>query len=149
MVNNLHSSCIQSVNIYILFMMYVVIPQVQRCSYSELNVSNDRDVGALIIMNSGSTVSLSVDVLADPCPSVVWGLNSIVLEPNNYDYNTITYNDPCIEENNILNLIWTYTLNVVLTSETSGHYLANFTNIAGTTSLHKVYITIPGMLLKH
>ena len=114
----------------------------QRYNNSEFNIFDDRNVGALIAMNSGSTVSLSVDVLANPCPSVVWSFNGTALGPSN---DTITYNNPCMEES-MLN-IWTYTLNVVLTPATSGQYLANFTNIAGTTFLPRAYFTIPGMLI--
>ena len=114
----------------------------QRYNYSELNVNFDRNVGTLIVLNSSSTVRLSVDVLADPCPSVVWMLNGTALGPNN---SNITFNNPCIEGASTSLNIWTYTLNVVVTSDTSGHYLANFTNIAGTTFLHRTYFTIPGM----
>ena len=124
-------------------LIIIVIPQVQRYNCSELNVSFDRNVGALIVLNSSSSVRLSVDVLADPCPSVVWIFNGTALGPNN---SNITYNNPCMEETSSSLNIWTYILNVVLTSDTSGYYLANFTNIAGTTFLHRTYFTIPGML---
>ena len=119
----------------------------QRYNNSEFNIFDDRNVGALIVMSSGSAVSLSVDVLADPCPSVVWSFNGTALGPSN---DTITYNNPCIEGTST-SLIWTYNLNVVLTSDTSGQYLASFTNVAGTTFLPRAYFTIPGMLtcMKH
>ena len=119
----------------------------QHYNDSEFNVFDDRTVGALIVMSSGSTVSFFVDVLADPCPSVVWSFNGTVLGSSN---DTITYNNPC-REGASKSLIWTYTLNVVLTSDTSGQYLASFTNVAGTTFLPMAYFTIPGMLtcMKH
>ena len=111
------------------------MPQVQRYNYSELNVFDDQNLGTLIVINSGSTVRLSVDVLANPCPHVITSNDS-----------NISYNNPCIEGNSTsLNNIWTYILNVVLTSDTSGHYSANFTNIAGTTFLPRNYFTIPDM----
>ena len=118
------------------------IPQVQWHNYAELNAVDDRDLGTLIVMNSGSVVSLSIDVVADPCPDVAWTFNGTALELNNY-YNII-YNNPCTQAGD-RNFTWTYTLNVVLTPETSGQYLANFTNIAGISFLPKAYLTIPSM----
>ena len=113
-------------------------------NYTNLNAFDDRDLGALIVMNYGSTVRMSVDVVADPCPDVVWTFNGAALGPSN---DTIMYNNPCKAVGGISH-IWMYTLNVVLTSETSGQYSAIFTNIAGTTSLPEAYITVPGMLIK-
>lgn len=120
----------------------------QRNNFAEFDVFDDRDLGALIVMNNGSTVNISVDILADPCPNVVWSFNGTALTPND---SNISYNNPCIKlegSNTSLNT-WTYTLNVVLTSDTSGHYSANFTNVAGTTFLPRTYFTIPGTLCMH
>ena len=131
--------------IIIIYHKIIVIPQVQPYNYSEFHTSfDDPDIGVLFVLNSSSTVRLSVDILADPCPSVEWSLNGTALDPSN---NTIiTYNNPCIEGAGS-SLVWTYTLNVVLTSDTSGQYLANFTNIAGTVFLPKTYLTVPGRLI--
>ena len=120
---------------------HVVKPQVKRYNYSELHVFDDRNLGTLIIINSSSTVSWSVDVIADPCPRVVWNFNGTILSPND---SNISYNNPCLEGTSASLNIWTYTLNVVLTSDTSGHYSADFTNVAGTTFLPRTYFTIPG-----
>ena len=114
----------------------------QPLNFTELGAVDDRDVGALIVRNNGSTIVFSVDVLADPCPDVVWSLNGTVLGPSNI---TFTYNNPCTEAGG-RSLIWAFTLNVELTLETSGCYMANFTNINGTTSLPRTYITIPSAL---
>ena len=97
-------------------------------------------------MNYDNTVNFSVDVVADPCPDVVWTFNGIKLGPSN---NTFSYNNPCIHmEGDSRISIWTYSLNVMLTLQTSGQYSANFTNIAGTTLLPMAYFTVPGMIIK-
>ena len=120
-----------------------VSPQVQPLNLTELDAVEDRDFGILIVRNNASILILSVNVLADPCPKVVWSFNGTALGPNN---DTITYSNPCIAVGD-RNIIWTYTLNVVLTLKTSGQYLANFTNIAGTAFLPKAYFTVPGMFI--
>ena len=122
---------------------FLVSPIVKPLNLTELGALEDQDVGVLIVENTNSTVTFFVDIEADPCPIVVWSLNGIGLEPIN---DTISYDNPCIESDGS-NFIWTFTLNVVLTSETSGQYMANFTNCIGTTSLPRTYITIPSMLL--
>ena len=110
---------------------------------AELGALEDQDFGALIVKDNGSTVSFSVDVMADPCPDVLWSLNGTALGPSNI---TFAYNNPCLEANEG-SFIWTFTLNVVLTLATSGQYMATFTNVNGTNSLPRTYITIPSMLL--
>ena len=93
--------------------------------------------------NNGSIVRFSVDVMADPCPDVVWIFNNTALGPSN---NTFMYNNPCIAVDG-RNSVWTYTLSVVLTLKTSGKYSANFTNNAGTAYLLRIYFTVPGMFI--
>ena len=82
-----------------------------------------------------------MDVVAYPCPDVVWSFNGIRLGPSN---ETFKYNNACLgactRGSN-----WRFTLDVVLTESTSGKYNVSFTNIGGITSLPKIYITIPGM----
>ena len=113
----------------------------QPYNFIELDAFDDRDLGALIVRNNGSIVNFSVDVVADPCPDVVWILNDTRLGPSN---ETFRYSSSCAETSTI-GPNWTFTLNVSLTSETSGWYKANFTNIAGSTQSPKIYFTIPGM----
>ena len=125
-------------------MNFSALPTVQPLNFTDLGALYDRDFGALIVRSNVSNVSFSVDVVADPCPDVVWIFNNTALGPSN---NTFMYNNPCIAVDG-RNSIWTYTLNVILTLETSGQYLANFTNIAGTALLPMAYFTIPGMLIK-
>ena len=126
------------------FVIFAVSPQLQPLNFTELGAVDDRDVGALIVRNSGSIVSFSVDVLADPCPDVEWKFSGTTLGPSN---NTFMYNDPCLVfDAGDKNFIWTYTLNVVLTSETSGQYVANFSSVTGTALLLRTYFTIPSML---
>ena len=117
----------------------------QPLNFAELDAVNDRDVGALIVRNSGSTVRFSVDVVADPCPDVVWKFKGMALGPSD---NTFMYNNPCIETGG-RNLVWTFIMNVELTLVTSGRYKANFTNFAGSALLPKTYFTIPSMSCTH
>lgn len=125
---------------FINFVLFSVSPKVK--NHTQLGAL-DRDVGVLIVESINSTASFFVDIEAYPCPSVAWSFNGIALGPTN---NTFTYNNPCLEASD-RSLIWTFTLNVVLTSATSGQYMADFTNINGTTSLRGPYITVPSMLL--
>ena len=125
-------------------MISSALPTVQPLNFTELGALDDRDFGTLIVRSSGSNVMFSVDVVADPCPDVVWIFNSTALGSSN---NTFMYNNACRVVDG-RNSIWTYTLNVILTSETSGQYLANFTNFVGTALLPRAYFTVPGMLIK-
>ena len=118
-----------------------VSPQVQPYNFTELEAFHDRDLGALIVMNNGSIVSLSINVVADPCPNVVWSFNGTRMSPSN---ETFAYNNACAEMG-ATGPIWTFTLSVLLTAATSGQYIANFTNIAGSAQLSEVYLTLPGM----
>ena len=58
-------------------------PQVQPYNFTELHAFYDQDLGAVIVRDSGSTVSLSVNVVADPCPNITWIFNVIQLGPSN------------------------------------------------------------------
>ena len=105
-----------------------------------MDAFNDRDLGILIVRDDGSTVNLSVDVVADPCPEIVWFFNGTRLGPSN---ETFTYNNACAEAD-ASGPNWTFTLSVLLTPSTTGSYTANLTNIAGSESLPKAYFTLPG-----
>ena len=131
---------------YLLFLLSVYSPtakaQILPYNFTTLNAFDDRDLGALIVRNSGSDATFLVDVKADPCPSISWSFNGIPLgQPNA----TFTYNDPCTQGGS-MSPNWRFTLRIpVLTEGTSGPYSANLTNMAGTTTLPKAYITVPGM----
>ena len=79
-----------------------------------------------------------MNLVAEPCPDVVWRFNGTMLGPSN---DTFNYNNPCTEAGGI-SPNWTFTLDVALTGATSGHYSANFTNTAGMVTL-PAYFTIP------
>lgn len=107
-----------------------------------LNAFDDRDLGALIVRENGSDITFSVDVTADPCPTIAWSFNGVPLGPSNA---TFRYDNPC-SQGGVVSPNFTFTLRVpVLTEDTSGPYSANLTNMAGTTTLPKAYITVPGM----
>jgi hypothetical protein len=110
-------------------------------SFSQLNAFNDRDLGALIVQDNGTIINFWVDVVADPCPDIIWLFNGTQLGPSN---ETFTYNNPCLNAVEGSSPNWRFTLDVMLTDGTSGSYTATFTNIAGTTPLlPPAYFTIP------
>ena len=112
-------------------------------NFTELGAFDDRDLGALIVQNNGTTVNFFVDVRADPCPMVAWFFNGTQLGPSN---DTFIYDDPCRDAVQGSSPNWRFNLAVMLTDETSGSYTATFTNIAGTTQLPTpAYFTVPGM----
>lgn len=117
----------------------------QPYNFTKLGAFDDRDLGTLIVRDNGSTVSFSVDVVADPCPNVVWSFNGTRLGSGNVEF---AYNNACIKTGlGTTSPNWTFTLDVILlTAVTSGYYSARFTNVAGTTFLPRTYITIPGMI---
>jgi hypothetical protein len=114
---------------------------VQPYDFDELGAFDDRDLGALFTaMDNSSVVSFSASVMADPCPSIEWIFNDTVLRMNDF----IAFNNPCMGV--IRGLNWTFTLNVTITSTTSGSYTANLSNIAGTIQLPKaLYFTLAGI----
>lgn len=120
-------------------LILTVLPQVQPFNFTVLDAFDDRDLGVLIVRDNGSTVSFSVDVVADPCPSVNWTFNGMELGASN---DTFTFNDPCTEMGGT-SPIWTFTLDVALTAATSGRYDANFTNIAGMIRMPEAYFSVP------
>ena len=101
----------------------------------------DRQVGALLVREPGSEVSVSIMVEADPCPSVQWSFKGSDISSGD-DY---TISDPCTG----VSSPFTYSLTVKnLTNATSGAYSALFKNLAGNASLPLLYITIPGTLCR-
>ena len=116
-------------------------PEIQPYNFTELDAFDDRELGALIVRPNNSALIFSVDVVADPCPSVNWTINGTYLRASE----VISFNDPCKERAS--DLAWTFMLNVTITSATSGSYSANISNIGGTTQLPKLYITIPGTII--
>ena len=60
---------------------YTALPKILPYNFTDLGAVGDQYVGDLIMRDSGSTVTFSVDVVADPCPNVTWILDSIKLGP--------------------------------------------------------------------
>ena len=112
-------------------------------NFTKLGAFNDQDLGALIVKDNGSIGTVSVDVVADPCPNVLWSFNGTRLGSSNEIF---AYNNACIMTGT-KSPNWTFFLNVTLTETTSGYYSASFTNVAGTAFLPRTYITIPGMFI--
>ena len=111
-------------------------------NFTELGAFDDRDLGALIVQNNGTTVNFFVDVRADPCPDITWFFNGTPLGPSN---GTFMYNNACAAAD-AMSPNWRFTLTVPsLTEDTSGSYTASFSNRNGTTELPTpAYFTIPG-----
>ena len=123
----------------------LVAAQVVPYNFTALGAFDDRDLGALIVQDSGTMVNFWVDVMADPCPVVTWFFNGTQLGPSNVKF---TYDDPCSNAVEGSSPNWRYNLAVMLTDETSGSYTATFTNIAGTVTLPTpAYFTVPGTLI--
>ena len=86
-------------------------------------------------------VVLSVYAEADPCPNTpIWTFDGTVITTGD----SYTFNNPCTDLSASSPFLYTLTVNN-LTSETSGEYSANFSNLAGQITLPKTYITIPGV----
>ena len=92
---------------------------------------------------NGSVANFYVDLVADPCPTVQWSFNGTMLGPTN---DTFSYNDPCTEPG-ATSPNWRFTLDVLLSENTSGPFSAEFTNIAGAVSLPSAYFTIPSGII--
>ena len=119
-----------------------VIAKVLPYNFTALGALDDRDFGVLIVRDNGSNVTFSIDVVADPCPSITWSFNGTRLGPSNA---TFSYDDPCTQ-GGVMSPNWRFMMQVpVLTEYTSGLCSANFTNTAGTTTLPNAYITVPGI----
>ena len=122
----------------------IVLPDVMPYNFTELGPAafDDRDLGALIVQDNATTVNFFVDVRADPCPEIIWYFNGTQLGPSN---STFTYNNACADAVQGSSPNWRFTLDVLLTEDTSGSYTADFTNKAGTTRLPRpAYFTVPG-----
>ena len=111
----------------------------QPYNFIGLNALDDPDLGAIIVRDTGSTLSLSIDVVADPCPSIKWTFDGTQLDSSD----AIMFNNPCMEASRSPN--WTLALRVTITRATSGIYSAKLNNTAGITQLPQIYFTIPGM----
>ena len=72
----------------------LVLPQVQPYNFTEHNVFDDPELGALIVRPNDTILNFSVDVMADPCPDIEWNFNGMRLGPSNV---TFTYNNACME----------------------------------------------------
>ena len=120
---------------------YTVAPTALAFNETAIGAVRDRQVGALIMGDFGTMVTVPVSVEADPCPSVQWSFKGSNIV--NGDQYTIT--NSCSDVNAVSP--YTFMLTVTnLTNETSGVYSATFTNLAGSGVLPDLYITVPGTI---
>ena len=96
-----------------------------------------------LVVSTGSSVTLTFQVQADPAPSVQWFFNGSLIQTN------ITYQTRITPANNIIGS----TLNNVtlligsMNISTQGYYYATITNGAGTRNSSSVFATPPGRVL--
>ena len=97
----------------------------------------DRLDGTVIIANPGSRITVTVQVTADPCPTVEWSLNDNILMNDSMH----SISDPC----SIVAQIFSFTLTINNFSlPQSGQYSAIFSNLGGSTPLPGLTVTVPG-----
>ena len=123
-------------------LIFILVPtEVVPYNFTELNAFEDRDLGALIVQESGTTVNFFINVMADPCPDITWFFNNTLIGPSNASF---TYNNACADAG-ARSPNWRFELNVLLSEDTSGSYTARLSNLAGTAPLlTPAYLTIPG-----
>ena len=124
-----------------LFHNYVGIPVVKSLLRTNPEALDYRIVGTLIVQpeNTANFVVM-VSVTSDPCPSVQWSFNSADIS-NGAVYQV---DDPCSDE--AAQSPYTYTLTIAeLVSITSGEYSAVFSHSGGSTTLPRLYVTVPGI----
>ena len=101
----------------------------------------DRLVGTLIVQpEDTANFAVMVTVTSDPCPTVQWSFEDTDI--SNGDMYQV--DDPCAVE--AAQSPYTYTLTITnLNSTTSGQYSAVFSHLGGSTTLPRLYVTVPGM----
>jgi hypothetical protein len=102
--------------------------------------TNDRLEGVVIVADWGTpNVVVTVEVISDLCPEVGWRFGSSNIGDNSPGF---TFNNPCVLDSSSP---YTFTLTIAsLTSATSGLYSAEFRHFAGSTSLPRLLVTVPG-----
>ncbi|KAL5494484.1 hypothetical protein EMCRGX_G015825 [Ephydatia muelleri] len=92
-----------------------------------------------LVVSTGSNVTLTFQVQADPAPSVQWFFNGSLIQSN------ITYQSSITPANNIAGSIL-YNVSLLIDSvdlTTQGYYYASFSNRAGTQNISSVFVTPP------
>ncbi|KAL5494467.1 hypothetical protein EMCRGX_G015803 [Ephydatia muelleri] len=90
-----------------------------------------------LVVSTGSNVTLTFQVQADPIPSVQWFFNGSLIQSN------ITYQSSITPANNIAGSIL-YDVSLLIDSvdlHTQGYYYASFSNKAGTQNISSVFVT--------
>ena len=102
---------------------------------------DDQLVGTLIVQPENTTnLVVTVTLISDPCPTVQWSFNSADIS-NGPVYQMA---DPCLDV--AAQSPYTYTLTIAeINSTTSGEYSAVFSHSGGSTTLPRLYVTVPGM----
>ena len=101
----------------------------------------DRLVGTLIVQPVDiANFAVTVMVTSDPCPTVQWSFDGSDISAGDM----YQVDDPCADE--AAQSPYTYTLTIAnLNLTTSGEYSAVFSHLGGSTTLPRLYVTVPGM----
>ena len=98
------------------------------------------DIGGKVITKpEGQEVSLTVEIMADPCPSVTWMVNGGAIDV--FSDPLYSADDPCTG----LGFVFNFTLNI--SSDTEGNYSAYFVNEVGDLATEEVLVTSEGMCI--
>ena len=96
-----------------------------------------------LVVSTGSNVTLTFQVQADPIPSVQWYFNGSLIQSNT------TYQSNITQANNITgSTLYNASLLInYVDLTTQGYYYASFSNRAGTQNTSSVFVTPPGKAL--
>ena len=132
------SDCLNT-SLYCTF--HTEVPVVDSLLRTNPNAVADQLVGTLIVQpENTANFAVVVMVISDPCPTVQWSFNGDDVS-NGPVYQV---DDPCVDE--AAQSPYTYTLTIAnLNSTTSGEYSAVFSHLGGSTTLPRLYVTVPGM----
>ena len=115
-------------------------PAVSKSSSQLLTVDTIIEKPLLVALSVGGQVTLFVEVIADPCPSIQWRLNGTAVS-NGGNY---IIGNPCFSAPD--GTTFNFILTITATAVTSGTYSATLTNQVGTANVPDVFVTPPGML---
>ena len=121
-------------------MLLLAAPVVSALTTTNPTAEPDRREGTVIVAAPGTlNVTVFVEVTSDPCPTVQWSINDTDISVDSPDY---FINNPCGDGSSSP---YTFTITIAnLTSATSGQYSAVFRNLADSTTLPGLYVTVPG-----
>ncbi len=113
---------------------------------TNLGAVKDRFKGTLLVFPFNSRdVTVFVEVLSRPCPSVQWQFNGINVS---MEHPLFSFNNPCNNKANFSPYEFNFTISNLFL-ESSGNYSALFNNdgFSRVQRLPQLYITVPGKFI--